>query len=52
MDTVLKRLRISLGVVRKISSYLNRSALTMLYHSMFNLYCHISDCVTTWCFGN
>ena len=50
MDTVLKRLRISLGVVRKISSYLNRSALTMLYHSMFN--CHISYCVTTWCFGN
>ena len=50
MDAVLKRLRISLGVVRKISSYLNRSALTVLYHSMFN--CHISYCVTTWCFGN
>ena len=50
MDALLKRLRISLGVVRKISSYLNRSALTMLYHSMFN--CHISYCATTWCFGN
>ena len=50
MDAVLKRLRISLGVVRKISSYLNRSALTMLYHSMFN--CHISYCVTTWSFEN
>ena len=50
MDTVLKRLRISLSVVRKISSYLNRSALTMLHRSMFN--CHISYSVTTWCFGN
>ena len=50
MDAVLKRLRISLGVVRKILSYLNRNALTVLYHSMFN--CHISYCVTTRCFAN
>ena len=50
MDAVLKRLRISLGVARIILSFLNRDALTMFYHSMFN--CHIFYCITTWCFGN
>ena len=50
MDAILKRLCMSLGVVRKISSYLNSSVLTMLYLSMFT--CHISYCVTTWYFGN
>ena len=46
----LKKLRISLGVDKKISSYRNCNALTMLYNSMS--YCHILHCITTWCFGN
>ena len=50
MDQVLRKTTMNLGVVKKISSHLNKKSLDMLYYSM--IVSHIRYCLTTWCNGN
>ena len=49
-DYILQKLRISYGVVKKASPFLNTTAIQMLYYSMIQS--HLSYCITTWCNGN
>ena len=50
MEYLLRKLRISYGVIRKASSFLNTRALLMLYYSLIQS--HLTYCICTWCNGN
>lgn len=50
MEYLLRKLRISYGVVKKVSPFLNSSALQMLYYSMIQS--HLFYCIFTWYNGN
>ena len=44
------KVKSSFSVIIKVSPYLNKSTLLMLYHSF--ILSHIRYCITTWCHGN
>ena len=50
MESVMQKIRINLGAVKKISCLLNQKSLMMLYDSLIKS--HLSYCISSWCFGN
>ena len=44
------KLRATLGAVMRVKPCLNKSALLVIYHSLFASY--VRYCIINWCFGN
>ena len=50
MESLLKKIRINLGIMRKVKPYLNSKSLQLLYYSMIQS--HFQYCISSWCFNN
>ena len=49
MKQLISKLRSTIGVVKRIRSYLNQHSLLTIYHSLFMS--QIKYCIANWCFG-